>query len=153
MPFAMEQLSQGLSIAARIDAHSLVQNTSVNGIDASKFRRMMAAILVGAGGGNITAKLQAAPAPGGAFTDVAGSTRPSPPPTSRRPSRYATTSLHPWSVSSLSRTTSPPPSSPARHQAGPRHRRPTACRVDNTTTPATERRPGYSPGPSHGLSA
>ena len=77
MPFALEQLTEGLSIAAVINPQNLTQNTNVNsgnGIDASKFRRMMAVILVGAGGGNITAKLQAATTSGGTFTDVAGST-------------------------------------------------------------------------------
>jgi hypothetical protein len=77
MPFALEQLSQGLSIAAVINPQNLTQNTTVNsgnGIDASKFRRMMAIILVGAGGGNITAKLRAATSSGGTFTDVTGST-------------------------------------------------------------------------------
>jgi len=54
MPFALEQLSQGLSIAARIDPQNLAINTSVNtgnSAGASKFRRMMAVVLVGAGGG------------------------------------------------------------------------------------------------------
>jgi hypothetical protein len=77
MPFAMEQLTQGLAIAARIDPQQLAQNTNTNsgnGIDMSKFRRALAIVLVGAGGGNITAKLQAATTSGGAFTDVAGST-------------------------------------------------------------------------------
>jgi len=77
MPFALEQLSQGLSIAATINPQNLAINTNVNsgnGIDASKFRRMMAVVLVGAGGGNITAFLQAATTSGGAFTTVAGST-------------------------------------------------------------------------------
>jgi hypothetical protein len=77
MPFALEQLSQGLSIAATINPQQLAINTSVNsgnGIDASKFRRIMAVILVGAGAGNITAKLRAATTSGGAMTDVAGST-------------------------------------------------------------------------------
>jgi hypothetical protein len=77
MPFALEQLTQGLSVAAQISPQNLTQNTSVNsgnGIDMSKFRRAMAVIQVGAGGGNITAKLQAATTSGGAFSDVAGST-------------------------------------------------------------------------------
>ncbi len=77
MPFALEQLSQGLSVAATINPQNLAQNTNVNsgnGIDMSKFRRAMAIVFVGAGAGNITAKLQAATSSGGAFTDVAGST-------------------------------------------------------------------------------
>jgi hypothetical protein len=76
MPFALEQLSQGLSIAAQISPQAL-SNASVNsgnGIDMSKFRRAMAVVQVGAGGGNITAKLQAAATSGGTFNDVAGST-------------------------------------------------------------------------------
>ena len=76
MPFALEQLSQGLSIAATINPQQLAQNTSVNsgnGIDASKFRRIMAVVLVGAGGGNITAKLRGATSSGGTFNDVTGS--------------------------------------------------------------------------------
>ncbi len=77
MPFALEQLTEGLSIAAVINPQNLTQNTSANsgnGIDASKFRRIMAVVLVGAGGGNITAKLQSASTSGGTFNDVAGTT-------------------------------------------------------------------------------
>ena len=42
MPFAMEQLTQGLSIAAKIDPQTLSQNTTINsgnGIDMKLFRR------------------------------------------------------------------------------------------------------------------
>jgi hypothetical protein len=76
MPFALEQLSQGLSIAATINPQALSNATltSGNGIDMSKSRRAMAVVLVGAGGGNITAKLRAATSSGGTFTDVTGST-------------------------------------------------------------------------------
>src|SRR5260370_38459623 len=73
MPFALEQLTEGLSIAAVINPQNLTQNTSANsgnGIDASKFRRIMAVVLVGAGGGNITAKLQSASTSGGTCNDV-----------------------------------------------------------------------------------
>jgi hypothetical protein len=76
MPFALEQLSQALSIAAQISPQALSNNTlnSGNGIDMSKFRRALAIVQVGAGGGNITAKLRAATTSGGTFTDVTGST-------------------------------------------------------------------------------
>jgi hypothetical protein len=78
MPFALEQLSQGLSIAAAINPQTLNNSnaTSGTGIDMSKFRRAMAVILVGSvtNGGSLTAKLQSASTSGGTFTDIANST-------------------------------------------------------------------------------
>ncbi len=78
MPFAMEQLTQGLSIAAAVSPQTLnnASANSGNGIDMSKFRRAIAVVLVGSvtGGGSLTAKLQAAATSGGSFSDIAGST-------------------------------------------------------------------------------
>jgi hypothetical protein len=76
MPFALEQLSQGISIAATINPQALSNATltSGNGIDLSKFRRAMAIVFVGAGAGSITAKLRAAKTSGGTMSDVTGST-------------------------------------------------------------------------------
>jgi hypothetical protein len=78
MPFALEQLSQGLSIAAVVSPQTLNNSNanSGNGIDMSKFRRAIAVVLVGSvtAGGSLTAKLQAATTSGGSFSDVANST-------------------------------------------------------------------------------
>jgi hypothetical protein len=78
MPFALEQLTQGLSIAAKIDPQTLAQNTALtsgSGVDMSKFRRAMAVVQIGASNaGSVTCKFQAATASGGTFTPVAGST-------------------------------------------------------------------------------
>jgi hypothetical protein len=78
MPFALEQLSQGLSIAAAVSPQTLNNSNanSGNGIDMSKFRRAMAVVLVGSvtAGGSLTAKLQSAATSGGSFSDISGST-------------------------------------------------------------------------------
>jgi hypothetical protein len=74
MPFALEQLTQGLSIAAKIDPATL-NNSSANsgaGVDMKLFRRLMAVVSIGANSGSLVAKLQGASASGGSFTDISG---------------------------------------------------------------------------------
>ena len=86
------QHRRGRVIRQRVEAYAGVPKTQVdavraerlqcrrvglpsgNGIDLSKFRRVLAVIQVGAGAGNITAKLRAATTSGGTMTDVTGST-------------------------------------------------------------------------------
>src|SRR5260370_32520282 len=76
MPFALEQLTQGLSVAAKIDPATL-NNSSANsgaGVDMKLFRRLMAVVSIGANSGSLVAKLQGASASGGSFTDISGAT-------------------------------------------------------------------------------
>ena len=70
MPFALEQLTQALSIQAVCGPQALSAATinSGNGVDISRFRRLLAIILVGAGGGSVKAQFYAATTSGGAFT-------------------------------------------------------------------------------------
>ena len=73
-----EQLTQALSVAAHCDPTTLntggTASLTSGAVDLSKFRRLMALVLVGANAGSITAKLQAAKTSGGAYSDVTGST-------------------------------------------------------------------------------
>jgi hypothetical protein len=61
MPFALEQLSQALSIQDKIDPVSQAAGTvNGNAVDMSKFQRVMAVVQVGSVGasGTVTAQLQ-----------------------------------------------------------------------------------------------
>src|SRR5712671_4172033 len=74
MPFALEQLTQGLSIAAKIDPQTL-NNSSANsgaGVDMKLFQRLMAIVNIGANAGALVAKWQGASASGGSFSDITG---------------------------------------------------------------------------------
>jgi hypothetical protein len=69
-----EQMSQALSVAAKIDPTTL-NGTSANsgaGVDMGKFHRLMAVVSIGANAGSLVAKWQGATASGGSFSDVAG---------------------------------------------------------------------------------
>jgi hypothetical protein len=72
----LEQLSQGLSIAAQISPQALsnATPTSGNGINMKLFRRVLAIIQVSAGAGSITAVLRSSASSGGTFADIAGTT-------------------------------------------------------------------------------
>jgi uncharacterized membrane protein YfcA len=76
MPFALEQMTQGLSIAAQIIPATL-NNSSANsgaGVDMKLFRRIMAVVVIGANSGSLVAKLQGATTSGGSFGDITGAT-------------------------------------------------------------------------------
>lgn len=74
MPFALEQLTQGLSVAANINPATLNNSSanSGNGVDMKLFRRLMAIVNIGANSGSLVAKLQGASSSGGSFTDITG---------------------------------------------------------------------------------
>ena len=76
MPFALEQLTQGLTVLAKLDPQSMAAgtDTSMTNIDMSKVRRLMLVGLVGSVGaaGTVDCKLRAAKTSGGAYTDIAG---------------------------------------------------------------------------------
>jgi hypothetical protein len=74
MPFALEQMTQGLSIAAQIIPATL-NNSSANsgaGVDMKLFRRLLAVVGIGSNSGSLVAKLQGASSSGGSFTDITG---------------------------------------------------------------------------------
>jgi hypothetical protein len=60
MPFALEELSKGLAIVDKIDPASQATGTyNSSGIDASKFKRVLYEVQIGAvGSGNVTLSLQ-----------------------------------------------------------------------------------------------
>lgn len=76
MPFALEQLTQGLTVLAKLDPQSMAAGTdiSMTNIDMQKVRRLMLLGLVGNIGaaGTVDCKLRASKTSGGAYTDIAG---------------------------------------------------------------------------------
>jgi hypothetical protein len=68
-----EQLTQQLSIAAVVSPQTLNGSTGTSGaVDASKFRRIMAVISIGANAGSITAQFQSSATSGGSYANVSG---------------------------------------------------------------------------------
>ena len=76
MPFALEQLSQGLTVLGVLHSQSLGAGTdnSITNIDFSKVERMMWIIDVGSVGaaGTVDFKLQESKTSGGTYQDIAG---------------------------------------------------------------------------------
>ena len=76
MPFALEQLTQGLTVLAKLDPQSMAAgtDTSMTNIDLSKVRRLMLIGLVGSvgGAGTVDCKLRASKTSGGAYSDITG---------------------------------------------------------------------------------
>jgi hypothetical protein len=73
MPFALEQLTQGLSLAAAVNPATLNGSTGTSGaVDVQKFRRIMGVVLIGANSGSVTAKFQSSSTSGGSYADVSG---------------------------------------------------------------------------------
>ena len=76
MPFAMEQLTQGLTVLAKLDPQSMNAgtDTSMTNIDLSKVRRLLLLLQTGSLGaaGTVDAKLRASKTSGGTYTDITG---------------------------------------------------------------------------------
>ena len=77
MPFALEQLSQGLTVLKQLPSQSLGTgtDTTLTGIDMSKVRRLLVVLnigAVGAGPGTVDAKFRCATTSGGTYQDVSG---------------------------------------------------------------------------------
>ncbi len=73
MPFALEQLTQGLAVAGQIKSQTLNNsNDSCTDIDMSKFRRVLVVVNVGANTGSLVVKLQDATSKGGTYADISG---------------------------------------------------------------------------------
>src|SRR5437016_5321465 len=80
MPFALEQLTQGLTILGAINPQTLngggTASANCTDIDMSKVRRLLVILQTGSvtGGGSLTAKLQEATSAGGTYQDLASAT-------------------------------------------------------------------------------
>jgi hypothetical protein len=76
MPFALEQLSQGLTFVGALHSQSLGAGTdnSITNIDMSKLQRLMFIIDVGSVGaaGTVDFKLQSSATSGGTYADITG---------------------------------------------------------------------------------
>jgi hypothetical protein len=77
MPFALEQLSQGLTVLGQLPSQSLGTGTdnSITNIDMSKIQRLLFVLnigSVGAGPGTVDFKLQQSATSGGTYSDLTG---------------------------------------------------------------------------------
>jgi hypothetical protein len=76
MPFALEQLTQGLSVLGVLHSQSLAAGTdnSITNIDFSRFQRILWILDVGVLGASATVdlKLQHSATSGGTYTDITG---------------------------------------------------------------------------------
>jgi hypothetical protein len=77
MPFALEQLSQGLTVLGYLapSNHATGADVSITNIDISKIRRLLVVVQTGVLGASATVdcKLQSSATSGGAYSDIAGS--------------------------------------------------------------------------------